>query len=77
MHSRLDYILIEHRQLEAVGNTIIETITTSDHAPVTAEKKIMEKQKKVYTWRLNNALMQDLEIGRKIKKINRTIFYVK
>lgn len=60
--------MVEHLLLEGKGKTSIETITTSDHAPITAEVKIGEDQNKVNTWRINDKIMQNLEVERKIKK---------
>lgn len=60
--------MVEHRLLDLVIETNIETTTLSDHSPVTMKMKVPGAQRRPNLWRLNEELIQykkDEEIIRK------------
>lgn len=68
IYSRLDYLMVDHSLLESVVETKIEIRTLSDHAPVLMKVRVKRLQKPPYTWRLNENLIRDVEIARKIQQ---------
>lgn len=67
-YSRLDFFLVELWLLEAVTRTNIGIMTFSDHAPVSLQLKTGESQKKSKIWRLNEDLLHEKEIEKRIKE---------
>lgn len=68
-YSRLDYILVDHEILEYVVEASIGIISISDHAPVTVKIKFNEKEYRKGTWRLNEDLIDDVEVEKIMTEI--------
>lgn len=56
-YSRIDFFLLPHSQLEAVGTADIGNITWSDHVPITLRYSLSMTKAKF--WRLNESLLQN------------------
>lgn len=63
-YSRLDYILVDHGVLANVIKTSIGIISISDHAPVTLNIRLHKREYGKGTWRLNEDLIEDVEVGK-------------
>lgn len=74
-YTGLDYILVEHRLLEAVVKLSIKTTPLSAHDPAIVELRLTGTQNRSGNWRLNKDLIQEKEVE-KTPKGNRTIFLV-
>ena len=73
-YSRIDHIFIEHRMLDAVVETKIETMTISDHAPISISINIIGNQRTYPNWRLNEKLLIEEKSLMRVKKRIRGIF---
>lgn len=66
IYSRLDYIMVEHRNLEEIEETKIGIITASDHSPVILRMKIKGEVLERGPWRINETLLEDSETEKSI-----------
>lgn len=71
-YSRLDYILVDHGVLKHIIETTKGTSTISDHAPATVNIRFKDKEHRKGTWRLNEDLIDDAEVGKIITELDMT-----
>lgn len=67
IHTRLDYILLEHRSLEEVFESEIESSVLSDHSPVSTQINFRGESSGRGTWRINEELLEDRDTVKTIK----------
>lgn len=60
--------MVDHRLLETVINTNVEIATFSDHAPAMMGIKIEENLNRPPAWRLNEELLQDKEVEKRMRQ---------
>ena len=65
-YSRLDYFYISQNGLELLDNTSIDPMILSDHNPITMCLSIEDKPLSRKPWRLDNSLLNDKNIIRKL-----------
>lgn len=56
-YSRIDFIFVEHRDIDKVIDSKIEISSLSDHAPVRMKMTVPGKQGQHFKWRLNEELI--------------------
>lgn len=67
-YSRLDYLMVDHSLLEGIVESKIETVTLSDHAPVSMLVKFRGLQRVPFSWRFNEDLLKKDSAVNKIKR---------
>lgn len=75
-YSRLDYLLLSHKDLARVVNTSIDVISFSDHAPIHLTLRLGPVTRTPPSWRLNEAMLQSEEIRSEIQAKLREYFSV-
>lgn len=75
-YSRLDYILLSHKDLAKVVSTSIDVISFSDHAPIHLTLQLGPMTRSPPSWRLNEALLQSEETRAELLKALREYFSV-
>lgn len=65
-HTRIDFFLIQHRDLSLVTSSQIDIIAFSDHAPVHVTLELEISQSRSLTWSLNESLLQLPEVRKEI-----------
>lgn len=63
VYSQLDLILVDQYYLNYVRSATIESITISDHAPITLTFLPVSVGHREMTWRLNKSLLDDRQIS--------------
>lgn len=58
-----------------MAKSSIEISSLADHGPVIVQLRPVGTQKGRRTWRLNEDLIQDIEVEEKIKAVNRAILF--
>lgn len=67
-YSRIDYLLTRHMDFSLITAASIESITSSDHAPVSVSLDWGSREIRQSNWRLNLGLLQDKEVERSIRE---------
>lgn len=62
IYTRIDLICVDHLTLELLQALSIGNITISDHAPVTATLVLPQGICKIWSWRLNESLLDDAAV---------------
>lgn len=75
-YSRIDYGLVEHREIDNVVESRIGNITYSDHAPMTLEMRTGGNLGGMGQWRLNEELIREDEGINRIRKELENYFVV-
>lgn len=75
-YSRLDYLLLSHKDLNKVVSSSIDVISFSDHAPVHLTLQLGPMARSPPSWRLNEALLQSEETRSEILNTLREYFSV-
>lgn len=69
VYSRIDFFLLPHDQLHLVETTTLGQITWSDHAPIHLTYTLSERPSpRSIFWRLNESLLQTLEVLGEVSK---------
>lgn len=66
MYSRIDFFLINHRDLPMVKKRSIETVSLSDHAPITIEMSWGDNQMKGGHWRRESVTRRSYREGNRL-----------
>lgn len=73
-YTRIDFFLIQNKDLTLVTSSQINIIAFSDHAPVHMTLKLEVSQPHSPTWRLNESLVQLPEVRTQIDRFLITYF---
>lgn len=75
-YSRLDYLLIIHKDLSRVASTRIDVISLSDHSPVHMTLQLGPVTQNPPSWRLNEILLPSEEVPSELLVVMREYFSI-
>lgn len=75
-YTRIDMIVVQHCHLDKVKMAEIGTIAISNHVSVFMDMDILGIPRTTFQWRLNDTLLQELEVVKHIKRELSTYFSI-